>query len=60
MIVLFLKLFFPKKGRQTRLEKIAQEERTIILYESPHKLLKTLGQWRAIVEKIDRFLFLEN
>ncbi|MGI0105930.1 16S rRNA (cytidine(1402)-2'-O)-methyltransferase [Salinimicrobium sp. WS361] len=37
--------FLPvKKGRQTRLELMAQEPRTIILYESPHKLLKTLGQ----------------
>jgi 16S rRNA (cytidine1402-2'-O)-methyltransferase len=37
--------FLPvKKGRQTRLELLAQETRTIILYESPHKLLKTLGQ----------------
>ncbi len=34
----------PKKGRQTRLEKIAEEERTTILYESPHKLIKTLTQ----------------
>lgn len=34
----------PKKGRKTRLEKIAQEERTVLLYESPHKLLKTLSQ----------------
>jgi len=34
----------PKKGRQSRLEKIAEEERTTILYESPHKLLKTLTQ----------------
>lgn len=34
----------PKKGRQTRLEKIADEERTTILYESPHKLIKTLTQ----------------
>ncbi len=34
----------PKKGRQTRLEKIAEEDRTVILYESPHKLLKTLNQ----------------
>ena len=34
----------PKKGRLTRLEKIAQEDRTTILYESPHKLLKTLNQ----------------
>lgn len=37
--------FLPvKKGRQTRLQLLAQETRTIILYESPHKLLKTLGQ----------------
>lgn len=37
--------FLPvKKGRQTRLKALAQESRTIILYESPHKLLKTLGQ----------------
>jgi len=37
--------FLPvKKGRQTRLELLASETRTIILYESPHKLLKTLGQ----------------
>ena len=37
--------FLPvKKGRQTRLEFLALETRTIILYESPHKLLKTLTQ----------------
>ncbi|MCV6628488.1 MAG: 16S rRNA (cytidine(1402)-2'-O)-methyltransferase, partial [Flavobacteriaceae bacterium] len=36
--------FLPvKKGRQTRLKFLAEESRTIILYESPHKLLKTLG-----------------
>ena len=34
----------PKKGRQTRLKLLAQETRTIIFYESPHKLLKTLSQ----------------
>ena len=35
--------FLPvKKGRQTRLKILAEEIRTIILYESPHKLLKTL------------------
>lgn len=33
----------PKKGRKTRLEAIASESRTLVLYESPHKLLKTLG-----------------
>jgi len=37
--------FLPlKKGRQTHLKKLATEERTIILYESPHRLLKTLEQ----------------
>lgn len=37
--------FLPlKKGRQTRLKLLAEEARTIILYESPHKLLKTLAQ----------------
>ena len=34
----------PKKGCQTRLKLLAQETRTIIFYESPHKLLKTLAQ----------------
>ena len=37
--------FLPhKKGRKTRLEKLSTEERTIILYESPHRLVKCLGQ----------------
>lgn len=37
--------FLPvKKGRQTRLELLANEMRTIIFYESPHKLLKILAQ----------------
>ena len=35
--------FLPvKKGRQTRLNFLAEETRTMIFYESPHKLLKTL------------------
>lgn len=34
----------PKKGRNSKLEMLASEERTIILYESPHRLLKTLDQ----------------
>ncbi|AVI50555.1 16S rRNA (cytidine(1402)-2'-O)-methyltransferase [Pukyongia salina] len=37
--------FLPvKKGRQSRLQLLAEESRTIIFYESPHKLLKTLTQ----------------
>ena len=43
---LFLKVFLPvKKGRQTRLLFLANEHRTMIFYESPHKLLKTLGHF---------------
>jgi 16S rRNA (cytidine1402-2'-O)-methyltransferase len=37
--------FLPhKKGKQTIIKQIAEEERTVILYESPHRLLKTLEQ----------------
>lgn len=35
--------FLPiKKGRQTRLQILAEETRTMVFYESPHKLVKTL------------------
>lgn len=35
--------FLPvKKGRQTQLKKLKEEERTMIFYESPHKITKTL------------------
>lgn len=38
--------FLPaKKGRQTRLKFLAQESRTMIFYESPYKLLKTLSNF---------------
>lgn len=37
--------FLPvKKGRQTMLKMLVEEERTFILYESPHRVLKTLTQ----------------
>ena len=37
--------FLPhKKGRQTRIQALAQENRTVVLYESPHRIAKTLGQ----------------
>ncbi|MBU1298093.1 MAG: 16S rRNA (cytidine(1402)-2'-O)-methyltransferase [Bacteroidetes bacterium] len=37
--------FLPhKKGRKTKLEQLAKETRTIILYESPHRLLRTLSE----------------
>ena len=38
--------FLPiKKGRQTRLLELAEETRTLVFYESPHKLLKTLAHF---------------
>ena len=38
--------FLPvKKGRQTRFKLLAEETRTMIFYESPHKLIKTLGHF---------------
>lgn len=34
----------PKKGRQTRIKKIADSEITSVVYESPHKLVRFLEQ----------------
>lgn len=35
--------FLPhKKGKQTTLKRLAEEDRTVVVYESPHRLLKTL------------------
>lgn len=39
--------FLPqKKGRQTKLKQLAEEKKTIVLYESPHKINTTLEQIR--------------
>ena len=39
--------FLPvKKGRKTRLKTLSSEERTMIFYESPHKILKTLNDFK--------------
>ncbi len=41
--------FLPqKKGRQTRLESLKDEPRTMIFYESPYRLVKTLEQFAAV------------
>ncbi len=41
--------FLPhKKGRQTRLTELAGEERTMVFYESPHRLVKTLQQFTDV------------
>ncbi|MDB2317504.1 16S rRNA (cytidine(1402)-2'-O)-methyltransferase [Flavobacteriales bacterium] len=39
----------PKKGRQTRLKLWAEETKTIVFYESPHKIVKTLCQLQEFV-----------
>lgn len=42
--------FLPqKKGRQTRLQELAVEPRTIIFYESPYRLVKTLSQFKEFM-----------
>lgn len=61
--------FFPhKKGRNTRIDNLKEEKRTIILYESPHRIEKTLKQllekWgnrkcilaREITKKFEEFI----
>ena len=40
-----------KKNRKEKLEQIEKEERTIILYEAPHKLLKTLEDLKDILQQ---------
>lgn len=42
--------FLPqKKGRKTRLSRLSEEERTIVLYESPFRLVKTLTQLATVL-----------
>jgi 16S rRNA (cytidine1402-2'-O)-methyltransferase len=41
--------FLPAKQRRRRLEKLADEERTIIIFEAPHRLLTTLSDVMAVM-----------
>ena len=42
--------FLPqKKGRQKQLKNLVNEERSVVLYESPHRLLKLLEELRPLV-----------
>jgi 16S rRNA (cytidine1402-2'-O)-methyltransferase len=44
--------FLPqKKGRQKRIEALINEPRTLVFYESPHRILKTLEQLKTIFEE---------
>jgi 16S rRNA (cytidine1402-2'-O)-methyltransferase len=41
--------FLPvKKGRKTKIESLKSESRTIVLYESPHRVLKTLTEIQGV------------
>ena len=41
--------FLPqKKGRQTRIESLRDEQRTMVFYESPYRLVKTLEQFAEV------------
>ena len=41
--------FLPqKKGRQTRIEALRDEQRTMVFYESPYRVLKTLQQFAEV------------
>lgn len=39
----------PKKGRHTKLESLREEQRTMIFYESPYRLVKTLQQLAEVL-----------
>ena len=42
--------FLPiKKGRQTKLKVLSEEKRTVVLYESPHRILKTIQQLSELI-----------
>lgn len=48
-----------KKGRQTLFQKIAETDHTIVLYESPHRVLKTLQSLvSALAQQPDRHLMI--
>ena len=46
----------PKKGRQKRLQWLLEAERTVILYESPHRLLKLLEELTQYLEGTERLI----
>lgn len=44
--------FIPhKKGRQTRIQQMADETRTVVFYESPHRIMKTLVALNEVVDE---------
>lgn len=56
---LFLGFLPHKKGRQTALKGIAAEKRAVILYESPHRILKLMHELNEVVSQRKIQLFRE-
>jgi 16S rRNA (cytidine1402-2'-O)-methyltransferase len=53
--------FLPlKKGRQTRLKYLSQLEQTVVIYESPHRLLKTVEQCAPVFEPDRRIVVIRE
>jgi 16S rRNA (cytidine1402-2'-O)-methyltransferase len=48
---IFLGFLPHKKGRQTLFNQIKESEQTVILYESPHRIIKTLESLAGILEE---------
>ena len=48
---LFLGFLPHKKGRQTALKEIAESDVPVVLYESPHRILKLLGELAKVAPK---------
>ncbi len=48
---LFLGFLPHKKGRETLFKEISESERTVVFYESPHRILKTLASLKKYTDK---------
>jgi 16S rRNA (cytidine1402-2'-O)-methyltransferase len=50
---LFLGFLPHKRGRETLLKEVVENKRTVVLYESPHRILKTLGRLGELFEEAE-------
>lgn len=57
---LFLGFLPHKKGRETLFREIVDSQRTIVIYESPHRVLKTLERLSLLVEPPRRVVILRE
>jgi len=51
---LFLGFLPHKRGRETLFKEIVETKRTVVLYESPHRIIKTLARLRELFEESER------